>query len=58
MKRYNFSGFSFGKDGTVIFQVEVLNPSSEFGTFYSTKVELELTPEERTELVTKLISIK
>lgn len=57
MKKYNFTGFTFGSDGTMVFRIEVLN-HTEIGTSVSAQVDLELTPEERTELVTKLISIK
>ena len=57
MKKYNFTGFTFGSDGTMVFRVEVLN-HTEIGTSVSAQIDLELTPEERTELVTKLISIR
>ena len=57
MKKYNFTGFIFGTDGTMVFRIEVLN-HTEHGTSVSTQIDLELTPEERTELITQLISIK
>ena len=57
MKKYNFTGFVFGTDGTMVFRIEVLN-HTEIGTSVSTQIDLELTPEERTELITQLISIK
>jgi hypothetical protein len=57
MKKYNFTGFVFGSDGTMVFRIEVLN-HSEIGTSVSTQIDLELTQDERTELITKIISIK
>jgi len=57
MKKYNFTGFTFGSNGEMVFRIEVMN-HTEHGTSVSAQVDLELTPEERTELVTQLISIK
>jgi len=57
MKKYNFTGFTFGSDGTMVFRIEVLN-HTEIGTGVSTQIDLELTQEERIELITKIISIK
>jgi hypothetical protein len=57
MKKYNFTGFAFGSNGEMVFRIEVLN-HTENGTNVSTQIDLELTPEERTELITQLISIK
>jgi hypothetical protein len=57
MKKYNFTGFTFGSDGEMVFRIEVLN-HTEKGTSVSTQIDLELTVEERTELITQLISIK
>jgi len=55
-KRYNFGGYSFGEKGLAVLNVQVLN-HTESGTTYSTEISLELTPEERTELITKLITL-
>jgi len=55
-KRYNFAGYSFGEKGLAVLLVQVLN-HTENGTSYSTEIGLELTPEERTELITKLITL-
>ena len=57
MKKYNFTGFTFGKDGEMVFRVEVLN-HTEIGTSVSAQIDLELTPEERLELITNLLNIK
>ena len=57
MKKYNFTGFSFGSDGEMVFRIEVMN-HTENGTSVVAQIDLELTPEERTELITKLIEIK
>jgi hypothetical protein len=57
MKKYNFTGFSFGSNGEMVFRIEVMN-HTENGTSVSAQIDLELTTEERTELITKLISIK
>jgi hypothetical protein len=51
-KRYNFKAFVFGNYGDVNFIIE--NATGEFG--YSTKFEIELTPEERQELITAIIT--
>jgi hypothetical protein len=49
--RYNFNGFTFGRDGDFNLVIEV--KTSEFG--YLTQYGLELTPAERQELITVLI---
>jgi hypothetical protein len=51
-KRYNFKAFVFGNDGDVNFIIE--NATGELG--YSTKFEIELTPEERAELITVILT--
>jgi hypothetical protein len=51
-KRYNFKAFVFGRDGDINFIIE--NATSEFG--YNTKFEIELTPEERKELITAILT--
>lgn len=53
-KRYNFHAFVFGNYGDVNLVVETA--TSEFG--YSTQYALELTSEERQELITALITAK
>lgn len=55
-KRYNFGGFTFGDKDLAVLRIEVLN-HTETGTRYSTEIGLELTPAERQELITKLITI-
>lgn len=55
-KRYNFGGFTFGDKGLSVLNVQILN-NTEIGTSYTTEIAIELTPEERTELITKLITI-
>jgi hypothetical protein len=51
-KRYNFKAVVFGNDGDVNLWIE--NATSEFG--YSTKFEIELTPAERQELITAILT--
>jgi uncharacterized tellurite resistance protein B-like protein len=55
-KRYNFSGFIFGDNGLAVLNVQILN-NTKVGTSYTTEIAIELTPEERQELITKLITI-
>lgn len=55
-KRYNFGGFSFGDNGLAVLKIEVLN-HTETGTNYSTEIGLELTPDERVELIKKIITL-
>ncbi|NBR62563.1 MAG: hypothetical protein EBT86_13235 [Actinobacteria bacterium] len=55
-KRYNFGGYSFGEKGLAVLNVQVLN-HTENGTTYSTEISLELTPDERVELITNLIRL-
>jgi hypothetical protein len=50
--RYNFKAVMFGNNGDVNLWIE--NASSEFG--YNTKFEIELTPEERAELITVILT--
>ena len=54
--RYNFYGFGFGLLGNSVLKIEVLN-HTENGTRYSTEIGLELTPEERVELITALVKL-
>lgn len=51
-RRYNFNAFLFGNDGDVNLVIETA--TGEFG--YLTQYALELTPEERQELITALIT--
>ena len=51
-KRYNFKAFVFGNDGDVNLFIE--NATSEYG--YNVKFEIELTPEERQELITAILT--
>jgi len=55
-KRYNFNGFTFGDSGLSVLTVQMLN-NTNVGTSYTTEIAIELTPEERQELITKLITI-
>jgi hypothetical protein len=51
-RRYNFKAVVFGNDGDVNLWIE--NATSEFG--YNVKFEIELTPAERRELITAIIT--
>lgn len=53
-RRYNFNAFIFGRDGDVNLVVETA--TGDFG--YLTQYALELTPEERQELITVLLTAK
>jgi hypothetical protein len=53
-KRYNFTAFVFGNDGDVNLVVETA--TSDFG--YLTQYAMELTPAERQELITVLLTAK
>ena len=55
-KRYVFGGYGFGSNGLVVLDIEILN-HTETGTSYSTEIKLELTPEERVELITHLVKL-
>jgi hypothetical protein len=50
-QRYNFKGFTFGNAGD--FNLIIETSENDFG--YNTKFEIELSPEERQELITILI---
>lgn len=52
-RRYNFSGFTFGNDGD--FNLVIETATGDFG--YLTQYALELTPEERQQLIAVLIHI-
>jgi len=51
-RRYNFNAFEFGRNGDINLVIETA--TSEFG--YLTQYALELTPKERQELITALIT--
>jgi hypothetical protein len=51
-RRYNFNAFVFGRDGDVNLVIETA--TSDFG--YLTQYALELTPEEKQELITVLLT--
>ena len=53
-RRYNFTSYIFGNDGDVNLVIETA--TREFG--YLTQYALELTPEERQELITVLLTAK
>lgn len=53
-RRYNFTGYIFGNDGDVNLVIETA--TGDFG--YLTQYALELTPEERQELITVLLTAK
>jgi hypothetical protein len=55
-KRYNFGGWTFGEKGLGVLRIEVIN-HTETGTSYSTEICLELTPDERVELIKKIIRL-
>ena len=57
MERYEFGGYEFGSNGMVVLQICV-NNIDQSRTNYSTKIEFELTPEERTALIAHLVLIK
>ena len=55
-KRYSFGGFSFGSNG--LFQLTISTISNvDYGTSHSLELGLELSPEERQELITLLIQL-
>jgi hypothetical protein len=51
-RRYNFNVFVFGRDGDVNLVIETA--TGDFG--YLTQYALELTPEEKQELITVLLT--
>jgi len=51
-RRYNFTAYVFGSDGDVNLVVETV--TREFG--YLTQYAMELTPDERQELITALLT--
>ena len=62
-ERYNFGGFSFSGVGQNYYVLQIqINNFSKIGTSYTTKIEIELTDEERLvlmkNLMTKNIQVK
>ena len=53
-KRYNFGGFSFAKGQYFNLQINIIN-NSGYGTMNTIEMGIELTPEERQELIAVLI---
>jgi hypothetical protein len=51
-KRYNFNAFLFGRNGDLNLVIET--STGDFG--YLTQYALELTPEERQELITAILT--
>jgi hypothetical protein len=56
-KRYSFGGFSFGSNGLFQLTIATINPTKEFGSTHTMELGVELTPEERQELITLLLTI-
>lgn len=56
-KRYSFGGFSFGSNGLFQLTIATISPTREVGTTHTMELGLELTPEERQELITLLIQL-
>ena len=56
-KRYSFGGFSFGSHGLFQLTISTISPTREVGTTHTIELGLELTPEERQELITLLLTI-
>jgi hypothetical protein len=55
-KRYTFGGFSFGSRG--LFQLTISTITNvDYGSTHSVELGLELSPEERQELITLLLTI-
>lgn len=54
-KRYNFSGFTFGSNGLYNLLISVNNYTKQ-GTSNTIEMGIELTPEERLELIKLLIN--
>jgi len=57
-KRYSFGGFSFGSNGLFQLTIATINPTKEVGSTHTMELGLELTPEERQELITLLIQLQ
>lgn len=56
-KRYSFGGFTFGSKGLFQLTIATISPAKETGTTHTMELGLELTPEERQELITLLITL-
>lgn len=55
-KRYSFGGFSFGSKGLFNLTISAINPA-DYGSTHGIELGLELSPEERQELITLLLTI-
>jgi hypothetical protein len=55
-KRYTFGGFSFGSKGLFNLTISTIS-NVEYGSSHSIELGLELSPEERQELITLLITL-
>jgi len=53
-KRYNFGGFSFSKGKYFNLQISIIN-NAGYGTNNTVEMGIELTPEERQELIKVLL---
>lgn len=55
-KRYTFGGFSFGSKGLFNLTISTIS-NVDYGSSHSIELGLELSPEERQELITLLLTI-
>jgi hypothetical protein len=55
-KRYSFGGFSFGSNGLFQLTISTISPV-DYGSTHGIELGLELSPEERQELITLLITL-
>ena len=55
-KRYTFGGFSFGSTGLFNLTISTITPTN-YGSTHSMELGIELSPEERQELITLLITL-
>jgi hypothetical protein len=56
-KRYSFGGFSFGSNGLFQLTISTITPTKEFGSTHTMELGVELTPQERQELITALLTL-
>lgn len=56
-KRYSFGGFSFGSNGLFQLTISTISPTREVGTTHTMELGLELSPEERQELIATLLTL-
>ena len=55
-KRYEFDGFTFGQEGDIQLEIYVLKENGFGG--YTSRFSIELSPEERKELILSLETIE